>query len=228
MITLALDGRPLVVAGTDTGVGKTFVACCLLAVLRARGVRVRAMKPVESGCAATVNADEDGSRLAHAAGQTEPGSSLVRLAAPLAPPDAADLEGARLDYGAWLSTARRLASACELLVVEGAGGLLSPLTWERTVLDLAVDTHARALLVAADRLGSINHTRLCALALAQRGVPLAGIVLSAPREPDGATGRNAAALARVLPGIPLASLARCASLAEGMDACTAVLDVARP
>ncbi len=85
----------------------------------------------------------------------------------------------------------------EVLLVEGAGGLLSPLAWDWNAVDLASVLDAAALVVASDRLGSVNHALLTLSALDLSGIRVAGIVLTAPPEPDASTGSNAAAIARL-------------------------------
>lgn len=148
--------------------------------------------------------------LAEAAGQREPRAALTRLAAPLAPPVAADRMGVELDWRHWVREIRRLSAGAEVALVEGAGGLLSPLAWDFTALDLARELKAVAIVVAADRLGTINHARLTLAALRAARVPVLGLVLSAPACPDDSTGGNAAALARVEPGLWIASIPRLA------------------
>lgn len=187
------------VAGTDTGVGKTWTACALARALSERGRRVVAIKPIETGCAGPPSESEDGVALARATGQAEPSSALIRLRAPVAPSEAADREGIRLDFEALVRRARASAASSEIALIEGAGGLLSPITWEHSALDLvrALDTDARVLLVAADRLGTINHTIMSLEILERRGFPALGVVLTAPSEPDLSTGSNARAIARL-------------------------------
>lgn len=197
--------RPVVITGTDTGVGKTYVGCRLARALRAEGVDVRAVKPLESGCAPGVpGANEDGARLARASGQPRPTAALVRLIAPLAPPLAAEREGRELDFDALVDVTRFALEGADVALVEGAGGLLAPLTWERNALHLAEELGAACLVVAADRLGTLNHALLTVGALHAAGVACLGVVMSAP-DRDGAdlsTGTNAAALRRALAGVP--------------------------
>jgi dethiobiotin synthetase len=84
-----------------------------------------------------------------------------------------------------------------VVLVEGVGGLLAPMTWEWTVVDLARALGASALVVAVDRLGTINHTLLTLGALELAGLEVAGVVLTGPETPDPSTGTNAAAIARL-------------------------------
>ncbi len=191
--------RTLVVTGTDTDVGKTWVTCRLAEDLRALGAVVRTVKPLESGCAAgDAGAHEDGVLLARAAAQGAPSEALIRLPAPVAPPVAADEAGITLDWDEVVARTRAALDGADVALVEGAGGLLSPLTWERTAVDLAQALDAEALVVAADRLGAINHVRLTVGALERAGVTCAAVVLSEPAE---AGIRNAESLA-ALSGLP--------------------------
>lgn len=191
-----MSTRQYVVTGTDTGVGKTWVACALAAELAALGRRVVAVKPVETGHAGAPSDAEDGVMLARAARQAAPLHALRRFAAPVAPPLAAERAGEALDYDALVTEIAAASEGAEVVIVEGAGGALSPLTWERTIADLAVDLGARAVVVAVDRLGTIHHTRAAIAALEGHGVEIAAIVLCAPEAPDDSTGSNASALAR--------------------------------
>lgn len=190
-------GRIVIIAGTDTEVGKTFVGAALARRLKDQGFDVIAVKPVESGVGPDVGPNEDGVLLAAAARQDSPTCALQRLRAPLAPPDAADLERVTLEPGRWVGQIRGWAQVHQMVLVEGAGGLMSPLTWNENALTLARRLGARVLLVASDKLGTINHTLLCMRALESENISLAGIVLSAPQEVDRSTGRNLAALAKL-------------------------------
>ena len=187
--------RTFVVTGTDTEIGKTWVGCRLAEAWREAGRTVRAVKPIESGCAGE---GEDGQLLAQAAGQERPAEALLRLPDPVAPPLAAERAGVEPDWAELMERTRREIDAADVALVEGAGGLLSPLTWDRTALDLAHALDAAAIVVAPDRLGAISHVRLVLGALDQAGVACVCVVLSAP--PGGAFG-NREALMR-LDGMP--------------------------
>jgi dethiobiotin synthetase len=200
------DGLVLVVVGTDTGVGKTWVGAALARALARRGLRVIAVKPVESGCGETPGPAEDGVILAEASGQTEPRAALVRLRAPVAPPVAADLEGVALDLDELVGRARRFGAECDVLLVEGAGGLCSPLSWDGDLVDVARALDGVVLLVGSDRLGVVNHVVLTmTVALGASLSPL-GVVLTAPLAPDASTGTNADTLRRTLGGRESGSL----------------------
>lgn len=190
----------IVVTGTDTGVGKTHIACALAHALKSAGLSVSAIKPIESGVSLLEPGDEDGARLAAATGQRQPRRALLRLSAPIAPPEAAEQEGVTIDLEGLLERAVQLADGADVCLIEAAGGLLSPLSWDGNALDVARRLGASTLLVSADRLGTVNHTLLSLSALDAAEIPVAGVVLSAPEHADASTGHNAAAIQRLAPG----------------------------
>ena len=187
----------LLITGTDTGVGKTWVGRALGRALVDAGRRVVAIKPVETGCGDATRATEDGALLAAATGQPEPREALQRFAAPLAPALASEAEGEPIDLDSLVLRIEALGEGADLVLIEGAGGLLSPITWEWNVVDLARALGATALLVGVDRLGAINHGLLALSALELAGLDVAGLALTAPQTPDASTGTNAAAIARI-------------------------------
>lgn len=166
----------LFVTGTDTGVGKTAVAAGLLRLALRAGLRPIPSKPVETGCDPT---PMDAALLWEAAGR--PGSLAsvcphpFRL--PAAPAVAAAAAGALLDVSALATTIRARGGAGDLLIVEGAGGLLVPYAGADTAADLAARLKLPILLVARTALGTINHTALTIRELARQRLPLAGLVL---------------------------------------------------
>ena len=213
-------GEPLtiVITGTDTGVGKTVVGAGLARAL-SRNHRVVAVKPIESGCQS--NVDEDGVQLARATGQTEPTAALLCLVEPLAPPLAADAQDVVIDLRELLRQTRRLGAGAEVLLVEAAGGVLSPLTWDETAIDVACELDAAVLLVARNNLGVINHTRLALGVLEESGLTVLGVVLNTV-DADGSTRTNHASLVRFVPGVRVVSLGHVTS---GDQAAAELVDV---
>jgi len=198
----------LLVTGTDTGVGKTVIAAALVLARRDRGLRALGFKPVESGLS-----DEEAPDSAVLAAATAASDSLadplLQLGEPLAPAVAADRAGRALDTNALERRIRDLRQAGFSLVVEGAGGLLVPLAWGYTVLDLASRSGLVAVIVARAGLGALNQTQLTAEALRARGVPLRAVVLNGRGDPpDLAESTNPAALERLLPGVPVVVVPR--------------------
>lgn len=135
---------------------------------------------------------EDGHVLALATGQSEPIEALVRLEAAVTPALAADLDGVELDFASLVEQTRDVAAGADVTIVEGAGGLFSPLTWRHNTRDLARELEASIVLVAVDQLGTISQCLLTLSALS--GDRVAALVLNAPEIPDASTGTNAEAI----------------------------------
>lgn len=188
----------LFVTGTDTGVGKTFVARGLAAALRGRGRRVGVLKPVETGCGGASGRPADALALRSAAGGTLPLESICpcRLDAPLAPDAAARLEGVRIDPAVLLAAFRAVERTHDVTLVEGAGGLLVPIVERYAMADLARDLDLPLLVVVHSKLGAVNHTLLTLEAAAARGLAVRGYVLNHAAAADEAAATNAALLAR--------------------------------
>jgi dethiobiotin synthetase len=213
----------LFITGTDTEVGKTYVAALVARSLRAAGHRVGVYKPAASGCRSLEGelVSDDAVALWGAAGR--PGElervCPQRFRAPLAPHLAAREEGRRLNPQLLRTGIEYWQSRSDVLLVEGAGGLMSPLGEEEYVADLAYDLGFPLIVVARNALGTINHTlqTLIAAASFQEGLPIAGIVLNsaAPRADDASTATNRHEIAaRSVPPV----LAEVAWQAEQFDA----------
>ncbi len=168
----------LTILGTDTEVGKTFVACRILRILVRAGVSVGAYKPVASG--APTLEQSDGFQLWQASGQRGSLDEVTpqRFLAPLAPPIAAEMEGKQVSDALILSGARDWSSRCEFLVVEGAGGLMSPLSLTMTNATLALEIAFPVVLVSEDRLGVVNQVLTSFIAARSMGLHVRCIVLN--------------------------------------------------
>lgn len=167
----------LFVVGTDTGVGKTLVSCGLLRLAVEAGTPLLPFKPAESGCPG--GRPQDAAALRAAA--QRPDLPLERICPfafrpPVAPAAEALASGQTLTLPALRRAARALSQGAPLLV-EGAGGLLSPYSARLTAADLALDLGLPVLLIARNALGTINHTALALAEIRRRGLPLLGLVL---------------------------------------------------
>jgi dethiobiotin synthetase len=172
--------RGLFITGNDTGVGKTYIAALIARALHAAGHKVGVYKPAASGCEQEVS--DDAVVLWEAAG--EPGELEAvcpqRFAVPLAPHLAARADGKRVNRGLLRSGVKYVQERSEVVIVEGAGGLLSPISDNDFVADLAVEFGYPLVIVAANRIGVINQT-LHTLHVARSyrgGIPVAAVVLN--------------------------------------------------
>jgi dethiobiotin synthetase len=195
--------KGLFVTATDTGVGKTYLTSLIARSLPRDQVRVGAYKPVCSG--AEISAEggcywSDIKKLTDAiGGDVDPLRVCPqRLKAPLAPPVAARIERVSLDFAAMKTAADWWLGRVDVLLIEGVGGLLCPLTEDKTIADLAVALGYPLVVVARAGLGTINHTLLTIEAARHRGLQVAGVVLNEaePLEQTTGNGENAAEIAR--------------------------------
>jgi dethiobiotin synthetase len=174
--------KGIFITGTDTGVGKTLVACAAARLLRTGGVKVGVMKPVATGD------QDDARRLLKAAG-IEEDLTLINpqfFKAPLAPSVAAQAEGREVDSESIYKAYWHLSKKYDVMVVEGIGGVKVPLGESTYVVDLIEALRLPALVVARAGLGTLNHTLLTLDALAEKKVPIAGVLF------NGGTGRTLA------------------------------------
>ncbi len=171
------------ITGTDTGVGKTLVTGGLAALLKESGVDVGVMKPVESGCRReeTGLVPEDARFLREMAGCRDELELInpYALEHPLAPALAAELEGVDIQLAVIREAYLTLASRHELVLVEGAGGMLVPVTSRYFMVDLARELGGLPLLVVVPaHLGTINHTLLSLYYARREGIDVLGIVMN--------------------------------------------------
>jgi len=170
--------RGIFVAGTDTGVGKTRVACALLRALATSGAKAVGMKPVAAGIDAAIGVNDDVRALAAAGNVDAPlaDRNPYAFAEPVAPHLAAATARVAIDVAAIAAAYARLAPRADAVVVEGAGGALVPLDARRDMLDVAAALRLPVLLVVGMRLGCLNHALLSAHAIRARGLVVAGWV----------------------------------------------------
>jgi dethiobiotin synthetase len=186
-----VSAKAVFVAGAHTDAGKTHVACALIGALRRQGVATDALKPVVSGFDPDDWAQSDPGRLLTALGRTHTPEALalmspLRFRAPLAPPMAARREGQslRLEPIVAACGAALARSQAEALLIEGVGGLMSPLADGATGLDLMIALDAPTILVGGSYLGAVSHLLTAAEVLANRGLPLLAVVASESAGPD--------------------------------------------
>jgi len=174
--------RGFFVTGTDTGVGKTLVACALLRAFAAAGRRVAGMKPVAAGADETaeglINADV---QLLRAASSVAAPLALVNpycFKPPVAPHIAAEQAGVTIVLTRIAQAFAQLAAVADFVIVEGVGGFCVPLNCHEDAADLARYLGLPVILVVGLRLGCLNHALLTAQAVRARGLTLAGWIVN--------------------------------------------------
>lgn len=205
------DSRPrgVFITATDTGVGKTLVASALATCLTQRGIDVGVMKPIETGVSRSRKLQSDGARLKSAAGSRDPMAEICpyvfRL--PVAPLSAARAEGKTIRMATIMRAFEHLRQKHACMIVEGAGGLYTPINQSFNILDLIYETRLKALVVGESGLGGINHALLTIHALRRRKIPVAALVLNQCRPARTKTARlqeqSTVNLLRQLAGVPV-------------------------
>ncbi|WP_439817151.1 dethiobiotin synthase [Zavarzinia sp. CC-PAN008] len=204
----------LFITGTGTGLGKTLVAACLVQAALGRGLTVNALKPVLSGYEDDEAAESDAGILLRARGLPVDAAGLDattpwRYRAPLSPDMAAAREGRAIDVDAVIDFCRAgLSGPQDLVLIEGAGGLMVPLDETRHSRDWIAALGIPVVLVAGTYLGTISHTLTSLAALREAGIPLHAIVLSRSEESPVPNAEVAAAIQRFAPGSRIHALER--------------------
>ncbi|MGH9785812.1 MAG: dethiobiotin synthase [Terriglobia bacterium] len=201
---MTISRRGLLITGTDTGVGKTFVACGLSGALRRRGLAVAPFKPAETGCAFEESAQRlvpaDAELLQRAAQTKAPLDTICpyRFAPPVAPWVAAEQAGVTIDSQLLERCYRELETSHDIVLVETAGGILVPLTEQFHYADLARLLRLPVLVVIGSKLGAINHARLTLEFLHSASLSVIACVLNHPhKETDPAIATNEQILRRL-------------------------------
>lgn len=202
--------RGFFVTGTDTGVGKTLIACALLHAFAARGVRVIGMKPVSAGGERHAGRleNQDVAALKAASSVTAPDEIInpYCFERPVAPHIAAAEEGITIEWDRVDRAYAALAARADCVIVEGAGGFLVPLGPGIDTADLAARLRLPVILVVGMRLGCLNHALLTAAAVSAAGLPLAGWIANHIVRDMPCAAENVAALSERLPAPLLARI----------------------
>ncbi len=190
--------KGIFITGTDTGVGKTYIAAALAQALKQRGVSAGVMKPIASG-------DRDDIKKLLEAADIDENLERVNplfLKYPLAPLIAARLSGKNIDLNLVWKNYALLKKKYEFMIVEGAGGLLTPIKKNYSVLDMIKHFGLPVIVVARPYLGTINHTLLTVDKLRQHKVAVAGIIMSCSQNTTLAEQTNPS-LIEELTGLPV-------------------------
>lgn len=172
--------RSLCITATDTGVGKTVITGALVVALQQLGKNVGICKPVETGIHPQHEEQSDVSRLRQICSPTPTATSvcLYRYEPPLSPLACSRLSGKPIDFMKLVRHCQELTGQHEITLIEGAGGLLTPLTPTHTILDLILRLQIPCLVVSRTDLGAVNHALLTLHTLRQAGIPMHALVLN--------------------------------------------------
>jgi dethiobiotin synthetase len=200
------------VTATGTGVGKTFVTASLTHRAREIGQTIQALKPIVSGYDDSRPDDSDPAVLACALGHDLTGIETIspwRFQAPLSPDMAAAREGRSIDFDELTAFCRRsLVAATDIVLVEGVGGVMVPLTRRETVLDWMLALDIPVILVTGSYLGTISHTLTAMRVLSSAEITVRAIVLDESAPPTVSLIDTIAVLERFIPDVPIISVER--------------------
>lgn len=191
------------ITGTDTGIGKTFITCALIHALRQRGMTVAPMKPIAAGTI-VVNGVEMNEDVALFMAATNHRYAVADInpycfAEPIAPHLAAMHDGAHIDIDVIHSAYRRLVADANMVLVEGAGGFLVPMSAGESMALIPAALRLSVIMVIGMRLGCLNHALLTLEAIRARGLTLAGWIANSPsNEPMNARTENLSTLMRMI------------------------------
>ncbi|MFH1994976.1 MAG: dethiobiotin synthase, partial [Nitrospinota bacterium] len=189
------------VVGTDTEIGKTVVSAGLAALLAEKGgLDVGVMKPISCGGLADILFMQKACKAKDPLSIANP----IALKEPLAPLSAAEIEGVDIDLDSINKALAELYKKHEMIIVEGVGGTMVPITDNYSLIDLVQDTALPVIIVSATRLGTINHTLLTIEALKKRGIAIAGLIFNQGNSKDkGGAAKSGPRLIEKLTGIPI-------------------------
>ncbi len=181
-----MANQSIFVTGTDTGVGKTTMTAALILALQQQGHSVGVLKPFETGVNAEHLEHSDTERLRHLLSPPLPFDEVCIYAfpQPLAPLAASRELGETIDLSRIHSRIHALTQQYDFLLIEGAGGLFTPITSKHTMRDLIALLKIPCLIVGHAEIGGVNHCLLTMEALQHAGIPVRGIVLNEPRSPS--------------------------------------------
>ncbi len=175
-------GKGMFVTGTDTGVGKTVVTASLVSLLINDGLDVGVMKPVETGCPKKNGklVPRDATFLKVVSGSRDSLSLInpYRFSKPLAPWIAAEIDHKKVNLQRISSAYGKILKRHDIIFVEGAGGLLVPLTGKLTNLDLILKLALPIIVVVGSKLGAINHTLLTLNWARENGIKIIGLIIN--------------------------------------------------
>lgn len=194
------------ITATDTGVGKTAVTASLAACMKKRGIDVGVMKPIATGVPQKSGfKSSDVSLLVESSGvkDSEDTVNPIFLPLPVSPYDACKNLGLAVDVNIIKEKFDRLIKSHEMILVEGIGGILTPITKNLSVADMAKMLGLEAIIVTRSTLGTLNHTMMTVNACKQYGIAIKGIIINCHDAKGGPEEKNAPSTIYELTGIPI-------------------------
>ena len=194
------------ITATDTGVGKTTITAALASSIKKSGIDVGIMKPVATGLLQKTGfKSSDVSILYHASKVTDPENEInpIFMPLPASPYDASKMLDMKFDKKIILEQFTKLKNKHDMMLVEGIGGIMTPLTRNYFVADLIKDLGLETIVVTRSTLGTLNHTMMTIKTCQDYGIPVKGILVNNYDENGGPAEKNAPTTIHEITGVPI-------------------------
>ncbi|MDE1816150.1 MAG: dethiobiotin synthase [Thaumarchaeota archaeon] len=194
------------IAGTDTGVGKTTITAAIAASLRKRNIDVGVMKPVATGLAQKTGFKSQDVALLHDAAQVNDDEKTINpvfLPLPTSPYDASKILNMKIDMSIVFERYRYLVKSHQMVLVEGIGGIMTPITRDFFVADMIKQMNLETIVVTRSTLGTINHTVLTIELCKKYQIPVKGLIINYFDEKGGPAERNSPSTLHEVTGLPI-------------------------
>ena len=215
------------VTGTDTGVGKTVITAALAASLRRRGIDVGVMKPIASGVQQKTGFKSSDSALLHEAvkvNDTEEMINPVFLPVPTSPYDATKILNLEIDMKIIFEKFQHLLKAHQMLLVEGIGGIMTPITRNFFVVDMIKKMGLETIIVTRSTLGTLNHTMMTFVMCKEYGIAVKGMIINYFDEKGSFAERNAPSTLHEITGLPILGIIPFVKDYQKLDTMTSIVE----
>lgn len=194
------------ITGTDTGVGKTMITAALAACMRKMNIDVGVMKPVATGALTKTGFKSDDVSVLHRASKVTDAESEINpifMPLPASPYDASKALGMKFDKKIIFEQFEKLKNRHQMMIVEGIGGMLTPLTRDYFVADMIKEMNLEAIIVTRSTLGTLNHTMMTVNTCRSYDIPVRGIIINNYDENGGLVEKNSPLTLHEITGIQI-------------------------
>jgi dethiobiotin synthetase len=214
------------VTGTDTGVGKTVITAALAASLRRRGIDVGVMKPIASGVPQKTGFKSPDVALLHEAAKVNDKEEMLNpvfLPLPTSPYDAAKILNLEIEMKKISENFQHLLRAHQMLLVEGIGGIMTPITRNFFVADMIKNMGLETIIVTRATLGTLNHTVMTFRMCKEYGIAVKGLIINYFDEKGSLAERNAPSTLHDITGLPILGIIPFVKDYQKLDAITSIV-----
>lgn len=215
------------VTGTDTGVGKTAITAALAASLRRRGIDVGVMKPIASGVPQKTGFKSSDVALLHEAAKVNDKEEMINpvfLPVPTSPYDATKVLNLNIDMKMVLEKFHHLLNTHQMLLVEGIGGIMTPITRSFFVADMIKEMKLETIIVTRSTLGTLNHTVMTLGMCKEYGIAVKGMIINYFDEKGSLAERNAPSTLHEITGLPILGIIPFVKDYQKLDAMTSIVE----